>query len=74
MDDIITSGSATASPRFHAQDDTMDLAGDMDDELDYGEEEDEDEEEPVLEICPRGNNKRLLLYFFVHDNRLLFML
>ena len=28
----------------------------------------------VLEICPRGNNKWLLLYFFVHDNCLLFML
>ena len=28
----------------------------------------------LLEICPRGNNKWLLLYFFVHDNFLLFML
>ena len=28
----------------------------------------------VLEICPRGNNKWLLLYFCVHDNSLLFML
>ena len=28
----------------------------------------------LLEICPRGNNKWLLLYFFVNDNRLLFML
>ena len=28
----------------------------------------------MLEICPRGNNKWLLLYFFVHDNCLLFML
>ena len=28
----------------------------------------------VKEICPRGNNKWLLLYFFVHGNRLLFML
>ena len=29
---------------------------------------------PLLEICPRGNNKWLLLYFFVHGNCLLFML
>ena len=28
----------------------------------------------LLEICPRGNNKWLLLYFFVHGNCLLFML
>ena len=28
----------------------------------------------MLEICPRGNNKWLLLHFFVHDNCLLFML
>ena len=28
----------------------------------------------MLEICPRGNNKWLLLYLFVHDNCLLFML
>ena len=28
----------------------------------------------VLEICPRGNNKLVLLYFLVHDNRLLSML
>ena len=28
----------------------------------------------LLEICPRGNNKWLLLYFLVHDNCLLFML
>ena len=28
----------------------------------------------MLKICPRGNNKILLLYFLVHDNCLLFML
>ena len=28
----------------------------------------------MLEICRRGNNKWLLLYFFVHGNCLLFML
>lgn len=28
----------------------------------------------LLEICLRGNNKYLLLYFFVQDDRLLSML
>ena len=49
MDDIITAGSAAAaaSPGFITQDDPMDLTGDMDDELDYDEEDpaEEDEEE-----------------------------
>ena len=28
----------------------------------------------LLEICPRGNNKMVIIIFFVHDNCLLFML
>ena len=34
------------------------------------------EDKGVLEICPRGNNKLVIIisYFIVHDNRLLSML
>ena len=28
----------------------------------------------VKEICPRGNNKVVILYFLIHDKCLLFML
>ena len=28
----------------------------------------------LKEICPRGNNKVLILYFLIHDKGLLFML
>ena len=28
----------------------------------------------LLEICPRGNNKMVIIIFLVHDNRLLSML
>ena len=28
----------------------------------------------MLEICPRGNNKVVILYFFIHDKVLLLML
>ena len=28
----------------------------------------------VKEICPRGNNKVVILYFLIHDKGLLFML
>ena len=28
----------------------------------------------VKEICPRGNNKVVVLYFLIHDKCLLFML
>ena len=61
MDDIITTGSAAAaaSPGFTAQDDTMDLNGDMDGELDYGEEEpEEEEEEPVPAPTRKGKKKK----------------
>ena len=60
MDDIITSGSvaAAASPGFNAQEDTMDLIGDMDDELDYGEEAEEEEEEPVPTPARKGKKKK----------------
>ncbi|XP_020162209.1 uncharacterized protein [Aegilops tauschii subsp. strangulata] len=54
MEEIITSGSAAAaSPGFQAQDDTTDLAGDMDDELDYGEEE----EEPAPAPARKGKRR-----------------
>lgn len=41
MDDIITTGSAATatSPGFNAQEDAVDLNGDMGDGLDYDEEE-----------------------------------
>lgn len=64
MDDIITTGSATAaaSPGFNAQEDTMDINDDMDDKLDYGEEEPEEEEEVEEEPAPaparRGKKKK----------------
>ena len=41
---------------------------------DDGVVEDEGVTTRVLEICPRGNNKWLLSYFFLHGNCLLFML
>ena len=31
-------------------------------------------ERHMKEICPRGNNKVVILYFLVHDKGLLFML
>ena len=27
----------------------------------------------LMEICPRGNNKVVILYFLIHDKGLLFM-
>ncbi|XBH70195.1 hypothetical protein VPH35_097910 [Triticum aestivum] len=59
MNDIITTGSAAAaaSPGFTAQDDTIDLNGDMDDELDYGEEEPEEEDEDEEETAPAPARK-----------------
>ena len=30
--------------------------------------------EKLKEICPRGNNKVVILYFLIHDKVLLFML
>ena len=60
-DDIITTGSA-ASPGFTAQYDTMDLNGDMDGELEYGEEEpkehEEEEEEPATVPVRRRKKKK----------------
>ena len=59
MDDIIMTGSAAAaSPGFSAQEETMDLNDDMDDELDYGEEEPEEEEEPAPAPAKKGKKKR----------------
>nr|XP_020168324.1 uncharacterized protein LOC109753808 [Aegilops tauschii subsp. strangulata] len=62
MDNIITtdSAAAAASPGFTAQDDTMDLNGDMDGELDYGKEEpeEEEEEEEEEESAPALMRKR----------------
>ncbi|KAE8786207.1 putative methionyl-tRNA synthetase [Hordeum vulgare] len=64
MDEIITSGSiATAShPEFDVQDETMDTAGDIDDELDDAEEEEGEEDvvgvEPMLKK-KGGNRKRM---------------
>ncbi|XP_044333472.1 uncharacterized protein [Triticum aestivum] len=63
MEDIITAGSAAAaaSPRFAIQDDTVDLSGGMDGELEYGEEEPDEQEEEEEEPAPvpaRGRKKK----------------
>ncbi|XP_020200798.1 uncharacterized protein [Aegilops tauschii subsp. strangulata] len=59
MEDIIAacSAAATASPGFTTQDDSIDL-GDMDDELDYGEEEPEEGEEGEEEPAPTRKGKK----------------
>ena len=38
----------------------------------YGRQELDDR--VLMEICPRGNNKVVILYFLIHDKGLLFML
>ena len=52
MEEIIMSGSVAAAsyPGFHAQEDTMDTTGDMDDELDDAKEE--------LEPAPARKGKK----------------
>ncbi|XBH56632.1 hypothetical protein VPH35_078415 [Triticum aestivum] len=54
MDDIIAAGStaAAASPGFATPDNTVDLSGGMDGELNYGEEEPEEQEEEEEEEEP----------------------
>ena len=59
MDEIITSGSVPAAscPGFHAQDETMDTAIDMDDVLDDAKEEAEEEEQVEPEPGPKERKK-----------------
>ncbi|KAE8805944.1 putative methionyl-tRNA synthetase [Hordeum vulgare] len=59
MDEIITSDSvATAScPGFGVQDETMDTADDMDDELDDANEEEEEGEEEQVKVEPEPASK-----------------
>lgn len=60
MDEIITSGSVPAAscPGFHAQDETMDTAIDMDDVLDDAKEEAEEEEQVEPEPGPKERKKK----------------
>ncbi|KAE8803023.1 putative methionyl-tRNA synthetase [Hordeum vulgare] len=64
MDEIITSGSIAGAsfPGFGVQDEIMESAGDIDDEIDDVEEEGEEEEQAEVESKPvpkrRGEKKR----------------